>query len=264
MANKNINVCILTGYGINTDYEMYSAFKLVGGLPERIHINFLINNPVILDQFSIVVIPGGFSFGDHVGSGTILASLLRIKLGNYLQKVINRGSLILGVCNGFQVLVKMGLLPSIHNAEQTVTLVHNESGKFEDRWISVEFNKKSPCLWTNGIEEMELPVRHGEGRIIMTKDVLADIEKYNLCPIRYSKKGFIHKKDLNVLPYPSNPNGSINNIAGLCDTTGQVFGLMPHPEAFLYRFHHPRWRNEPLVHENALKIFRNAVNYIRS
>ena len=94
--------------------------------------------------------------------------------------------------------------------------------------------------------------------------VLADIEKYNLCPIRYSKKGFIHKKDLNVLPYPSNPNGSINNIAGLCDTTGQVFGLMPHPEAFLYRFHHPRWRNEPLVHENALKIFRNAVNYIRS
>ena len=132
---------------------MYSAFKLVGGLPERIHINFLINNPVILDQFSIVVIPGGFSFGDHVGSGTILASLLRIKLGNYLQKVINRGSLILGVCNGFQVLVKMGFLPSIHNAEQTVTFEapivngNHTAINLKEIWVDADTNGEGVDVW---------------------------------------------------------------------------------------------------------------------
>ena len=293
--NAGVRVCIITGFGINTDREMATAFELAGAQAVRLHVNDLTANPGALDRCAIFVVPGGFSFGDHVGSGALLAALLMRALREPLARFVDRGGLVLGVCNGFQVLVRMGLVPGVGSAgagspgvgfgasaAQSVALVHNDSGRFEDRWVRVAFDPASPCVWTRGIGALDLPVRHGEGKLVASEAQLAAIDAAHLGAARYAAADAAKETaDAGVarytapdpapsteagtpLPYPANPNGSLRNLAGLCDPTGQVFGLMPHPEAFLYRYHHPAWRHAPpaagaALDEAALGLFRNAV-----
>ncbi|MCY4482343.1 MAG: phosphoribosylformylglycinamidine synthase subunit PurQ [Spirochaetaceae bacterium] len=271
-----VRVCIVTGFGINTDREMATAFELAGAKPLRLHVNDLIAAPAALSRFAIFVVPGGFSFGDHVGSGALLAALLARALRDPLARFVERGGLVLGVCNGFQVLVRMGLVPDTGGAAaagaadgtaQSVALVHNDSGRFEDRWVRLAFDPASPCVWTRGIASLELPVRHGEGKLVAPEAELSAIDAAHLGAARYAPPAADPgEAGASPLPYPANPNGSLRNLAGLCDPTGHVFGLMPHPEAFLHRYHHPTWRNTPptanaTLDQAALGLFRNAVHH---
>lgn len=269
-APEPVRVCIVTGFGINTDREMARAFELAGAQPVRLHVNDLIAAPETLDRCAIFVVPGGFSFGDHVGSGALLAALLARALRDPLARFVDRGGLVLGVCNGFQVLVRMGMVPGAgpgSGAAQSVALVHNDSGRFEDRWVRLVFDAASPCVWTRGIASLELPVRHGEGKLVASEAQLAAIDAAHLGAARYaSPHAEPHASGDAPLPYPANPNGSLRNLAGLCDRSGRVFGLMPHPEAFLHRYHHPTWRNAPpaagpRLDQAALALFRNAVHH---
>ena len=259
-----VQVCIVTGFGINTEREMALAFELAGARAVCLHLNDLVADPARLAGFGIFVVPGGFSFGDHIGSGAMLAALMARTLREPLAAFIDRGGLVLGVCNGFQVLVRMGLVPGLDGWAQSVALVHNDSGRFEDRWVEVRFDPASPCLWTRGIERLALPVRHGEGKLVAPADLLGRIDAAHLGAARYTTTAARADSESAPVPYPANPNGSLGNLAGLCDPSGQVFGLMPHPEAFLHRHHHPTWRNAPpeqlaAMDDGALQLFRNAV-----
>ena len=261
-----VRVCIVTGFGINTEREMTLAFELAGARAACLHVNDLIAAPERLAEFGIFVVPGGFSFGDHIGSGIMLAALMARTLREPLAAFIDRGGLVLGVCNGFQVLARMGLVPGLDGWAQSVALVHNDSGRFEDRWVEVRFDPASPCLWTRGIERLALPVRHGEGKLVAPADLLQRVDAAHLGAARYTTPAAQADPGPAPVPYPANPNGSLRNLAGLCDPSGQVFGLMPHPEAFLHRHHHPTWRGAPpeqlpAMDDGALQLFRNAVHH---
>ena len=261
-TDLTVAVCIITGFGINTDREMAQAFALAGGRPERVHVNDLIADPARLDSFRIFVISGGFSFGDHIGSGAMLAALMTRTLRAPLAAFIDRGGLVLGVCNGFQVLVRMGLVPGISGWSQSVALVHNDSGRFEDRWVRVAFDRAAPCVWTRGITTLALPVRHGEGKLVAAAADLDAIDAGHLGVARYTAATPAASAAGTSVSFPANPNGSLRDLAGLCDPSGRVLGMMPHPEAFLHRYHHPTWRNTPVTPaDGALQLFRNAVHY---
>ncbi|MBU4221921.1 MAG: phosphoribosylformylglycinamidine synthase I [Euryarchaeota archaeon] len=252
-------VLILTGYGINCDIETKHAFDLAGAQAERIHLTDLLDGSVKLSDYHILALPGGFSFGDDIASGKVLANMIKYNLGEQVQEFIEDGKLILGICNGFQAMVKMGLLPAFggDHSRQDVTLTFNDSGRFENRWVHMKSSPGSKCVFTRGIENIYLPVRHGEGKFV-AKDphVLDKLKKNHQIVFRYVDK------DGNPAGYPHNPNGSIDNIAAICDETGRVFGLMPHPEAFMHRTNHPAWTREELPEEGAgIAIFRNAVEY---
>lgn len=251
---------IVTGFGINCDNETAYAFERAGGDAERVHLNDLIDAPERLHEFHILAVPGGFSFGDDIASGRVLANRIRYKLGDQLQRFIDDGKLVIGICNGFQVLVKMGLLPALDGGfKQEATLTHNDSARFEDRWVWLESDTSTPCVWVREIDTMELPIRHGEGKFIAPDDVLARMQAAGQIALRYSTKRGGSANGA----YPANPNGSVDDIAGICDATGRVFGLMPHPEAFLDRTNHPRWTREHIPQDGAgLKIFQNAVYYV--
>lgn len=258
-----IQVLVLTGFGINCERETAHTFQRAGGEPLLIHLNDLIEKPDYLDKSKILAIPGGFSFGDDIASGRILANRLRYRLEKPLQKFINDGKLIIGICNGFQVMVKMGILPLFQKEfKQLVTLTHNNSGRFEDRWVHLNINTSSPCIWTKGIENIELPVRHGEGKFIARDDiVLKQLKENYQIVIQYAKKD----KSLAKGEYPANPNGSIDDIAGICDPSGRIFGLMPHPEAFWDAKLHPLWHRLQLKGPgDGLKIFENGVSFANS
>jgi phosphoribosylformylglycinamidine synthase len=252
---------VLTGYGINCDYETAQAFNLpaVGGEGVRVHLNDLIDAPHRLDDYQILVLPGGFSFGDNIASGKVLAVKLRGRLLEPLCRFVERGRLVLGICNGFQVLVKLGLLPNLSGAcRQDVTLTFNDSGRFEDRWVYLQVNPASSCVFTTGVDRVYLPVRHGEGKFIpRDASTLEALEARHGIVMRYIDEGG------QLTGYPWNPNGSVGNIAGICDTTGRVFGLMPHPEAYQHFTNHPRWSREAVPPEGmGVQIFRNAVSYV--
>ncbi|HOQ33252.1 MAG TPA: phosphoribosylformylglycinamidine synthase subunit PurQ [Candidatus Hydrogenedens sp.] len=258
-----IQVLVLTGFGINCERETAHTFQQAGGEPLLIHLNDLIEKPDYLDKSKILAIPGGFSFGDDIASGRILANRIRYRLEKPLQKFINDGKLIIGICNGFQVMVKMGILPLFQKEfKQLVTLTHNNSGRFEDRWVSLNVNTSSPCIWTKGIEYIELPVRHGEGKFITKDDIiLKQLKENHQIVIQYAKKD----KSLAKGEYPANPNGSIEDIAGICDPSGKIFGLMPHPEAFWDAKLHPLWNRLQLKGPgDGLKIFENGVSFANS
>lgn len=254
-------VIVLTGYGINCDMELAHAFKLAGADAERVHLTDLINGTRKLSDFHVLALPGGFSFGDDIASGKVLANMLKYNLGEQIQEFIDAGKLIIGICNGFQAMVKMGLLPAFDGdyAAQEVTLTFNDSGRFEDRWVHLKGNKNSKCVFTKGIESIYLPVRHGEGKFVAKDtEALARLKKNNQVVFQYVNE------EESLAGYPFNPNGSVENIAGICDETGRVFGMMPHPEAFQHRTNHPRWTREELPEEGAgVAIFRNAVEYAR-
>lgn len=250
-------VLVLTGYGINTDYETAHGFTLAGAEVERVHLKDLILNKRKLSSYQIFALPGGFSFGDDIAAGKVLANKL-LYLTEELLRFIEEGKLIIGICNGFQALVKAGLLPGFgRKQKQEVTLTYNDSGRFEDRWVYLRVNR-SKCVFTQGLEKLYLPIRCGEGKFVPKDDeVLERLITSGQVVLQYIDESG------NEAVYPWNPTGSVANIAGICDPTGRIFGLMPHPEAFLYKVNHPRWRRERLPKEGqGLLIFRNAVKYI--
>lgn len=260
-------VCVVTGYGINADEELALAFRMAGADARAVHAGDLVADPRLIGGFAILALPGGFSFGDHLGSGTVLAHLFRRVLRPALEEFVADGGLVIGICNGFQVLVKMGLLPNLSSRwEREVSLVHNESGVFEDRWVRIVFDHESPCVWTRALAAMDVPVRHGEGRFVVADQrVLAELRAGHLAAARYAPR------DGRPGPaaYPDNPNGSLDGIAGITDRTGRVFGLMPHPEAFLFPENHPEWtrsgppRRPAAVHGDGLAIFLRGVQAAR-
>jgi len=252
---------ILYGYGINCDNETQYGFELVGAEAEKVHVNQLINGEKQLRDYQILAIPGGFSFGDDVGAGKVLATKIKYNLAAEFSEFIKEGKLIIGICNGFQVMVKLGILPGFNGSydRQEVTLTFNDSGKFEDRWVYLKMNQKSQCIWAKGTETIYLPVRHGEGKFVSRDDKVRErlIEQNQIVAQYTDEKG-------NLSGYPFNPNGSELNIAGICDETGRIFGLMPHPEAFLFPQNHPRWTREKIQEGEGLKIFKNAVNFVKN
>jgi len=275
--SDNVRVAVLFGFGINCDRETAAVFDMVGGKSERLHVNNLVQGNRSLEEFDILAVPGGFSFGDHLGSGRLLGNRLRFALRDQLQKFVSSGKPIIGICNGFQALVKTGLLPGPENASlepdliQRASLTLNNTGRYEDRWVTLEFDSQSPCIWTKGIQRIECPVRHGEGRFVMPTDAELDrLSANHQLTVRYAdpstEPGTNPSDDL--LPFPLSPNGSMRNIAGVCDPTGLVFGLMPHPEAFYTMWLHPEHTsmklNEDEWEGSGLQIFRNAVEYVRS
>ncbi|MCX5694631.1 MAG: phosphoribosylformylglycinamidine synthase I [Candidatus Omnitrophica bacterium] len=251
-------VCVLRSAGTNCDQETAAAFKLAGGVPELLHINNLVNANKTLNDFQILALPGGFSYGDDVASGKIFANELRFKLAEELRKFIADGKLIIGICNGFQILVKSGLLPGHSGLEQDTSLILNDSAKFEARWVYLKPGGR--CVWTKGLKKIiYLPVAHGEGKfVVQDKRVLSRLKKNNQIVFQYC--------DAQGKPggYPDNPNGSLENIAGITDPTGRILGLMPHPERHLFSVQHPR-KDELkfLRHGDGLQIFKNGIDYIK-
>ncbi|HDP69318.1 MAG TPA: phosphoribosylformylglycinamidine synthase I [Actinobacteria bacterium] len=255
-------VCVLLAAGINRDYDAVYAFEKAGAHVERVHVNTLASCEKTLKEYQILMFPGGFSFGDDIASGKILANKLKYKLLEQIIEFISDGKLIFGVCNGFQVMVKLGLLPGFDGdyRSQLTTLTFNDSGKFEDRWVYLKVNTNSDCIFTKGIDDfLYVPVCHGEGKFfIEEKEVLDRIISNNQVVIQYCDG------EGNFAGYPFNPNGSVNNIAGVSDETGRVFGMMPHPEDFIRITHHPRWTRGDLPEKGSgLKFFLNAVEYAR-
>ena len=249
---------VLNGYGINCPYETAYAITASGGEAEIRHASEVMDNPAILQNYNLLVLPGGFSFGDDIASAKVLANRLKYRAKDALQKFVDEGKLVIGICNGFQALVKMGLLPR-PDFVQRVTLTYNASGKFEDRWVRLKMNAKSPCVFTKGIEYIDLPVRHGEGRFIpASREVLEEMVSKQLTTCYYvNSRG-------EFADYPFNPNGSILNVAGICSENGRIFGLMPHPEAFNHPTNHPGWTRGAAKHGEGLKIFKNAVEHIEA
>lgn len=255
-----VNAIVLTGFGINCDAETQSALQLAGARADRVHLNDIIEDPAIMEGYRIFAIPGGFSFGDDVASGKILANRLRYRLGGAFKKFIADGKLIIGICNGFQVMVKMGILPLFEGEfVQETTLTNNDSARFENRWVRLRTEPGTCCEWLRGIESLELPVRHGEGKFIPRDEaVLRRLYANGQVALRYIRPDGTPANGV----FPYNPNGAIDDIAGICDPTGRVFGLMPHPEANVCRNNHPRWTREPIPEEGiGLQVFRNAVAY---
>lgn len=255
MSNKP-KVCVLRAAGTNCDKETAFAFSLCGARAELIHVNSLISRRKKLGDYRILAIPGGFSYGDDVAAGKILANELRTKLLADIKEFIARGKLIIGICNGFQVLVKSGLLPGNDSLDQEASLIINDSGKFEDRWTYLK-SAASKCVWTKSLPEMiYLPVAHGEGKfIVKDKTTLKRLHDNNEVVFRYC--GAAGK----FSGYPDNPNGSIDNIAAICDQTGRILGIMPHPERHVNARQHPRWQGQK--EGDGLRIFRNGVEYIK-
>ena len=268
-------VLILRAPGTNCDGEAAHAFSLARGKPDLLHINRLLEKPAILGDYQILCFPGGFSYGDDIASGRILANQLRRHLAEPLAKFRESGKLILGICNGFQILIQSGLLLADDQLGPPATLAWNTSGKFEDRWVRLRTDS-SKCVFLAGIERMYLPVAHGEGRfVVRDADWLIQLERNGQLALRYAgvsshKRQPAHaaqadaSNSAGTLPYPENPNGSTADIAGICDETGRVFGLMPHPERYVDPTQHPRWtRGEAQTPGEGLRVFANAVAYFR-
>lgn len=268
---KKVKSIVLAGNGVNCEMEMAHACKLAGSdVVDICHISELVYGERRLDDYHFLNFPGGFLDGDDLGSAKAHANRLRYlkvkgtgeTIYEQILRFISEGKLILGVCNGFQLMVKLGLLPGFDFDYQTqqVTLTYNDSGRFEDRWVYLTINKYSPCIFTMDIEKLYLPVRHGEGKFIPAdSQVLGRLHQRNHVVLQYATPDFQPTNE-----YPFNPNGAIDAIAGICDETGRLFGLMPHPEAYLHFTNHPRWTREKLPRKGmGLAIFRNAISYIR-
>jgi len=258
----DVKTVVLRAAGTNCDLETAYAFRLAGSHTDLVHINEIIRGRKSLSEYHILAIPGGFTYGDDVAAGKILANELKCKLGRELEHFCDSGKLVIGICNGFQVLVKTGLLPNIDGRRvQETTLTYNDSGKFEDRWVYLKRDPKSKCVFTQNIDKLiYLPVAHGEGKFIPKDDrVLRELRENGQIVFRY-----VDGEGLEA-SYPWNPNGSIDNVAGISDKTGRIFGLMPHPERHIFRHHHPRWTREKLSGPgDGFAIFENAVEFVRS
>jgi phosphoribosylformylglycinamidine synthase subunit PurQ / glutaminase len=250
---------ILRAPGANCDEETQFAFERAGATADRVHIQRLRESPQLLRKYDILAIPGGFTYGDDVAAGKILAVELTAFLGDALREFRDNEKLIIGICNGFQVLLKAGLLIPPDEDGPLATLAHNAGGRFEARWTHLQATP-GQCVWLKDCDRMELPVAHGEGNFICRKDwILQGLEQAAQIVLRYTSP------DGGLPEYPDNPSGTQGSVAGVCDATGRVMGLMPHPERHVLSTQHPRWTREGLREEgDGLKLFRNAVEYVRS
>jgi phosphoribosylformylglycinamidine synthase len=269
---KSVKAIVIAGNGTNCEREVATACELAGAECDIVHIAELLAGRARLNDYHFLNLAGGFLDGDDLGSAKAGANRLKQaavrdssdSLADQVQRFISDGKLVMGVCNGFQLMAKMGLLPALdgdyHN--QSVTLTFNDRGRFEDRWCYLKVDRASPCVFTRGLDGLYLPVRHGEGKFVVQDDAtLEQIEAKHLSAVKYCAADY-HTP---VMDYPMNPNGSVAAIAGICDETGRLFGLMPHPEAYLHRTHHPRWTRETDLPEEGmgLWLYRNAVKYVR-
>jgi phosphoribosylformylglycinamidine synthase I len=241
---------ILRAPGTNCDYETAHAFERAGAIARRLHVNALAEKPSLADDFQILCIPGGFSYGDDIASGRIFALELKLRLGDTLMKFRDKGGLMLGICNGFQVLLQTGLLLG-----DVATLAHNTSGRFVDRWVHLRAIP-GKCVFLQGIDRCELPVAHAEGRFVTrSPEDFAALEAAGQLVLRYGP---------DASGESTNPNGSMGDVAGVCDTTGRIFGLMPHPERFIDATQHPSWNGhlDATAAGAGLTIFTNAVKAV--
>jgi phosphoribosylformylglycinamidine synthase I len=274
---KAVKALVLTGYGLNCDYETDYALRIAGADSERVHINELIGSKkadarLRLDHYHILVLGGGFSWADDHGAGVIMATRFRYNMGEQIEEFIGKGKLVLGICNGFQALVNLGLLPGIDGdyRSRRVAITYNDSGNFIDTWVRLKVREDTASVFTKGISTLELPVRHGEGKFFAEQAVIDELFKRRQVAMQYVDA----QGNLAQGAWPVNPNGSLHDIAGICDSTGRIFGLMPHPEAYNHYTNHPDWtrKRQELARigkqveqeeGEGIAIFRNAVNYIR-
>jgi phosphoribosylformylglycinamidine synthase len=264
-----VRVLVLTGYGTNCERETAYICRIAGADEVLVaHFADLVQETVRLADFQFLVFPGGFLDGDHLGAAQAAAARFKhtqtVSGSSLVQDILDlhsRGGLILGICNGFQLLVKLGLLPAIESGYLTreVSLAHNDSARFEDRWVFLRSNPHSPCIFTQGLDNLYFPVRHGEGRLIAKDNSTLDkLEQGGHIALQYTNHSGSPTQE-----YPANPNGSDLAIAGLTDPTGRIFGLMPHPEAYNHPTNHPSWsRGDQATHGTA--IFANGINFLRS
>ncbi len=270
---KKVKSIVLTGNGTNCEREMAHACRLAGSdVVDVVYISEILYGEKRLEDYHFLNLPGGFLDGDDLGSAKANANRIihsRVKgdgesLFDQFRKFIADGKLILGICNGFQLMVKLGILPAFNRKyfQQTVTLSYNDSGRFEDRWVHLKINPASPCVFTKGMTGVYLPVRHGEGKFIPRDEAtLKRLHRSNQIVAQYSTADYARAAE----NYPENPNGSIDGIAGICDETGRLYGMMPHPEAYSHRTNHPRWTREELPEEGmGMAFFKNAIEFIRS
>ncbi len=256
----DVKAIVLRAAGINCDMETEYALELAGVKAQRMHINRIIEDKTLLGEFQIIVFPGGFSYGDDVAAGKILANQIKHHLYESIRKFIDEGKLVLGICNGFQVLVKTGILPGSNSSEQheDVTITNNDSGKYEDRWVYLA-PQTDKCVFIEAGRQIYLPIAHAEGKIVARDAAtLEKLKSDGQVAFKYVDKNG-QEGD-----YPVNPNGSMDSIAGLTDTTGRILGLMPHPERFVRPTHHPHWsRLKEKLDSDGITIFKNAVKYIQ-
>lgn len=254
-------VLVLRCAGINCNDETAFAFELAGAESEQVHLNRILEAPSLLSGYGAIAIPGGFSYGDDVAAGKILATELVTVVGDALRAFVDRGGLVIGICNGFQALVKAGMLPGkVAGRPVAATLSWNDSHRYEDRWVRVRTNATRCVFFERDGAILELPAAHGEGRFLTQTDAdLRELERAGHVALRYVDAQGGEAR------YPDNPSGSPHGVAGVCDETGRIFGMMPHPERFLSPEQHPRWTREKLRAEgDGLSIFRAAVRALRS
>jgi len=270
---KHVKVLVLTGYGLNCDNETAYGFELAGASADRVHINSLIEGTATLDAYHIMVFTGGFSWGDDHGAGVVQAIRFKTRLGDQLIHFIHRGNLILGICNGFQTLVNLGLLPGTAGdyKSRSVALTVNDCGNFRDDWVDLKVNPSSPCVFTRGLDRLALPIRHGEGKFYAEASVLDRLFAKNQIVLQYAMPDGVPARGT----FPHNPNGSLRDIAGICDSTGRIFGLMPHPEAYNDPTNHPGWTRLKEERKRAggrfdsaptpgIRMLQNGVEFIRN
>lgn len=270
---KLVRSLVITGFGINCEIEMAAAYSFAGAETKIVHLNQIFNEKVSIHDYDIINFPGGFSYGDDLGSGKVLSNKIKfkkMKSGTFffdeIMRFLNDGKYIFGVCNGFQLLVKTGLLPNINgNFEQEVTLTFNDSGHFENRWCHCVRADKNVTPFLIDIDRIDLPIRHGEGKLIVRNEEIGSL-------IIENSLNCLSYCDNNGNPtdeYPLNPNGSQFACAGLTNKTGQIFGMMPHPEAFIAIYNHPNWprfitdSNTTDEMGAGLTLFKNIVTYIQ-
>lgn len=259
---KNPSVLVLKTEGTNCDEETRFAFELAGGTAEIVHINELRNKEKSLKNYQILAIPGGFSYGDDVVSGKILAIELTSFFSEELKTFTKRkDTLTIGICNGFQVLVRTGLLPFNTLGNMKVTLTNNDSAHFECRWIKMKVEEQTKCVFLKNLKnrELSLQVAHGEGKFYTDISTLKQIEQQHLVGMRYT-----NGRGKPTQEYPQNPNGSLHAIAGICDISGRIFGLMPHPERFVRIEQYPNWRREEIEKPHGLPIFENMIAFAKN
>lgn len=261
-------VLIFSGYGLNCEEETKYAFEMAGATADIVHINDLIDNVNRFDQYQIAAFPGGFAYGDDTGSGNAYAQKIKNHLWENVLKFVEKEKLVIGLCNGFQILVNLGLLPALNGkyGEREVALTHNESARYTVRWVDLKVENQTP--WLNGIKKISLPIAHGEGKFFAPDKVLIKLKANSLISLRYTKGEICEYQNL-----AANPNGSIENIAGITDKTGRILGMMPHPERAVSFTQLPHWTylKEKLLREKlklptegpGLQIFKNAVNYFK-
>jgi phosphoribosylformylglycinamidine synthase I len=261
---SEVRVLVLTGLGLNCEEETAHGFRACGARADLVHLSDMLASDRPLTDYQIIAMIGGFSFGDHIAAGVVYANRLRYRMFDRILRFVGDGGLMIGICNGFQTMVKLGLLPGIDGnyGERVATLAANDRLGYRDAWVSVRADPASPCVWTRGVDRMDLPARHGEGKFL-TRDegLMKRLRDEHLIAVRY-----VDESGEPTQQWPWNPNGSPDAVAGVCDPSGRLFGLMPHPDAYLYGFNHPQWARKKLegsfeLRGDGLKIFQNGVDF---